>query len=153
MCKRLRILLSILAVVSVAGIIRFSVLWPEGQHAAAQRQPLFLLPTNVAGIPIVPELPVDAIPPLDDPEYDLAANANTWLNPDDVVIGVHLENRSSAYPVKSCGGMKSKMNPLEANRQSSLTVRCVNLESFLIERSRKRLSALATSELCTRAAW
>jgi len=56
-----------------------------------------LINTKRREIPIIPDVPKDAIPPLDEPKYVSSDNA-TWLSPDDIVLGVEFSGDARAYP-------------------------------------------------------
>jgi hypothetical protein len=43
---------------------------------------------------------MDCIPSIDDPNYVSTAEADSWLNPEDKVIGVNIDNQSRAYPLR-----------------------------------------------------
>ena len=51
-------------------------------------------------VPIIPDVPRDAIPPLDFPKYETVKEVNKWLLSSDFVIGVTIEGNARAYPVK-----------------------------------------------------
>lgn len=58
------------------------------------------LPKNdKENIPIIPDVPRDAIPPLDFPRYESPQEAG-WLRDDDFVLGVEFNNDARAYPLK-----------------------------------------------------
>ncbi len=50
-------------------------------------------------IPIIPDVPRDAIPPLDFPRYESPQEAG-WLRDDDFVLGIEFNNDARAYPLK-----------------------------------------------------
>ena len=52
-----------------------------------------------AAIPIIQDVPKDAIPPLDFPQYE-SANKVTWLKDSDIVLGVEFAGDARAYPIK-----------------------------------------------------
>ena len=52
-----------------------------------------------AAIPIIQDVPKDAIPPLDFPQYE-SANEVTWLKDSDIVLGVEFAGDARAYPIK-----------------------------------------------------
>jgi len=49
---------------------------------------------------IVQDVQRDAIPPLDNPKYETASEAENWLGPDDPVLGVEFNGDARAYPLK-----------------------------------------------------
>lgn len=51
-------------------------------------------------IPIIQDVPKDAIPPLDFPKYESIAQAAQWLRDEDIVLAVEFNNDARAYPVK-----------------------------------------------------
>ncbi len=58
------------------------------------------LPKNdKENIPIIPDVPKDAIPPLDSPKYESPQEAG-WLRDDDIVLGVEFNNDARAYPIR-----------------------------------------------------
>ena len=56
--------------------------------------------TGTKQIPIIPDVPRDAIPPLDSPKYETKLEAEKWLQGDDIVLGVEFANDARAYPIK-----------------------------------------------------
>lgn len=50
-------------------------------------------------IPIIQDVPRDAIPPLDSPRYETATEAN-WLKDNDIVLGVEFDGDARAYSIK-----------------------------------------------------
>ncbi|MAG37363.1 MAG: hypothetical protein CL878_14105, partial [Dehalococcoidia bacterium] len=54
-------------------------------------------PTKTAEI--IPDVPRDAIPPLDLPAYDLASDVR-WLRPSDLVVGFVWKHDARAYPAR-----------------------------------------------------
>lgn len=50
-------------------------------------------------VPIIQDVPKDAIPPLDFPKYETVKEAS-WLRDDDVVLGVEFNGDARAYPIK-----------------------------------------------------
>ncbi len=51
-------------------------------------------------IPIIPDVPKDAIPPLDSPAYDSTTISDEWLKDDDIVLAVVINDDARAYPLK-----------------------------------------------------
>ena len=51
-------------------------------------------------VPIIQDVPRDAIPPLDFPKYETVKEVDVWLLSSDFVIGVTIEGDARAYPVK-----------------------------------------------------
>lgn len=51
-------------------------------------------------IPIIQDVPRDAIPPLNSPEYESSLEAERWIQNDDIVLGVEFAGDARAYPVK-----------------------------------------------------
>lgn len=49
---------------------------------------------------IIPDVPKDAIPPLDTPEYVTAAEADRWLDDDDIILGFEWNEDARAYPIR-----------------------------------------------------
>ncbi len=49
---------------------------------------------------IIPDVPVDAIPPLDSPLYEDAAGSARWLDDDDDVLGFVWNGDARAYPLR-----------------------------------------------------
>ena len=53
-----------------------------------------------AAIPIIQDVPRDAIPPLNSPEYESSLEAERWIQNDDIVLGVEFAGDARAYPIK-----------------------------------------------------
>ncbi len=69
------------------------LLWPSSSLATHHPK------NDKDNIPIIPDVPRDAIPPLDSPKYESAQEAG-WLRDDDIVLGVEFNNDARAYPLK-----------------------------------------------------
>ena len=63
-------------------------------------QQTFVEPITVDGIPIIPDVPIDAITPLDHPTYESLEEADKWLKEDDMVLGVEHNGDTRAYPIR-----------------------------------------------------
>jgi hypothetical protein len=85
-------LLLIFFVAWFAGLGAFP-LWHRSTSAADQPE------KKKEGIPIIPDVPKDAIPPLDFPQYESPQEAS-WLQDDDIVLGVEFNNDARAYPIR-----------------------------------------------------
>lgn len=57
------------------------------------------LADNRIGVPIIPDVPKDAIPPLDFPEYESIDSASSWLSDSDFVLGLEIRGDARAYPI------------------------------------------------------
>jgi len=51
-------------------------------------------------IPIIRDVARDAIPPLDNPSYESVGDADSWLSPEDPVLGIEFNGQARAYPLK-----------------------------------------------------
>jgi hypothetical protein len=56
--------------------------------------------TSYKGVEIVPDLRKDSIPALTNPQYESGSSSLTWIQKEDLVIGVNLNGDVRAYPVK-----------------------------------------------------
>ena len=88
--KRRKLLIFGLIALALAGITVFVT-----RGIPVSRQP----EVRVNGIPIIQDVPKDAIPPLDFPQYQTVQEA-TWIKEDDIVLGAEFGGDARAYPVK-----------------------------------------------------
>ncbi|MCH7730858.1 DUF3179 domain-containing protein, partial [Patescibacteria group bacterium] len=54
---------------------------------------------TVNGVPIIQDVPKDAIPPLDFPQYQTVQEA-IWIKEDDIILGIDFDGDARAYPTK-----------------------------------------------------
>ena len=54
----------------------------------------------VLSAPIIPDVPKDAIPPLDSPKYENPDEVSDWLTDDDLILGVAFDGDARAYPIR-----------------------------------------------------
>ena len=75
------------------GLALFATIWrPPSQDETLED-------SKEKEIPIIQDVPKDAIPPLDSPRYETATEA-IWLNDNDIVLGVEFDGDARAYPIK-----------------------------------------------------
>lgn len=91
--RKLGVLFLALFAFLALGLWIFAAIWNPSSRDAA------LEDSEEREIPIIQDVPKDAIPPLDFPQYETTQEA-LWLQDDEIVLGVEFNGDARAYPLK-----------------------------------------------------
>lgn len=93
------VILLVMMLLPWSGYATHNEIATEAEIATTQRGTKYLTNLKLDQL-LLGLLPLDAIPPIDAPEFTPAIEADTWLTSDDFVMGVRYRGITKAYPIR-----------------------------------------------------